>query len=218
MAINVLIVDDHSMVREGLIRMLAEDPQIGTIGEAKNGLTAVMKAREINPDVVIMDYDMPHYNGIYGTRELIKEKPDAKIIMLSMFQTKDFIIEAIQVGVKGFVLKEGNAEELIAAVKAVHNGATWFKGPVAEIITPYLIEAATGKQIESSHTAKISNREMEVLCLFAEGLTAKEIAERLDISKRTVEVHKAKIFKKLEIHNTAELIRYAVKHNLIRIP
>jgi DNA-binding NarL/FixJ family response regulator len=206
------------MVREGLIRMLAEDPQIGNIGEAKNGLTAVMKAREMKPDVVIMDYDMPHYNGIYGTRELLKEQPNARVIMLSMFQTKDFIIESIQVGVKGFVLKEGNSEELIAAVKAVHNGSTWFKGPVAEIITPYLIAATTGKQVETPSKSRLSSREMEVLCQFAEGLSAKEIAEKLDISKRTVEVHKAKIFKKLGIHNTAELIRYAVKHNLIKIP
>lgn len=206
------------MVREGLIRMLAEDPQIGNIGEAKNGLTAVMKAREMKPDVVIMDYDMPHYNGIYGTRELLKEQPNARVIMLSMFQTKDFIIESIQVGVKGFVLKEGNSEELIAAVKAVHNGSTWFKGPVAEIITPYLIAATTGKQVETPSKSRLSSREMEVLCQFAEGLSAKEIAEKFDISKRTVEVHKAKIFKKLGIHNTAELIRYAVKHNLIKIP
>jgi DNA-binding NarL/FixJ family response regulator len=206
------------MVREGLIRMLAEDPQIGRIDEAKNGLTAVMKAREMKPDVVIMDYDMPHYNGIYGTRELLKEQPNARVIMLSMFQTKDFIIESIQVGVKGFVLKEGNSEELIVAVKAVHNGSTWFKGPVAEIITPYLIAATTGKQVETPSKSRLSSREMEVLCQFAEGLSAKEIAEKLDISKRTVEVHKAKIFKKLGIHNTAELIRYAVKHNLIKIP
>lgn len=198
--------------------MLAEDPLIGNIGEAKNGLTALMKAREMKPDVVIMDYDMPHYNGIYGTRELIKEQPDTKVIMLSMYQTKEFIIEAIQVGVKGFVLKEGNAEELIAAIKAVHGGGTWFKGPVAEIITPYLIAATTGQPLEGTPQVKLSAREMEVLCLFAEGLTARDIAAKLDISKRTVEVHKAKIFKKIGIHNTAELIRYAVKHNLIKIP
>lgn len=206
------------MVREGLIRMLAEDPLIGNIGEAKNGLTAVMKAREMKPDVVIMDYDMPHYNGIYGTRELIREQPDAKVIMLSMYQTREFIIEAIQVGVKGFVLKEGNSEELIAAIKAVYDGGTWFKGPVAEIITPYLIAATTGQPMEGTQQVKLSAREMEVLRLFAEGLKARDIAEKLEISKRTVEVHKAKIFKKLGIHNTAELIRYAVKHNLIKIP
>lgn len=217
MDIKLLIVDDHSMVREGLIRMLAEDPSFGMISEAKNGLTALMKAREMQPDVVIMDYDMPHYNGIYGTRELLKEQPDAKVIMLSMYQTKEFIMEAIQVGVKGFILKEASSEELINAVKAVYNGNTWFKGPVAEIITPYLIAATTGQQPTPSQKA-LSARELEILCLFAEGLTAKEIAEKLQISKRTVEVHKAKVFKKLDIHNATELIRYAVKHNLIKIP
>jgi DNA-binding NarL/FixJ family response regulator len=215
--IKLLIVDDHSMVREGLIRMLAEDPSFGLISEAKNGLTALMKAREMNPDVVIMDYDMPHYNGIYGTRELLKEQPNAKVLMLSMFQTKEFIMEAIQVGVKGFIMKEASSDELIAAVKAVYNGETWFKGPVAEIITPYLIAHTTGQHRGNSQK-NLSSRELEVLCLFAEGLTAKDIALKLEISKRTVEVHKAKVFKKLNIHNTAELIRYAVKHNLIKIP
>lgn len=216
MAIKLLIVDDHSMVREGLIRMLSEDSSFGMIAEAKNGLTAVMKAREMLPDVVIMDYDMPHYNGIYGTREILKEQPEAKVIMLSMFQTKEFIMEAIQVGVKGFILKEGNFEELISAVKVVYEGGTWFRGPVAEIITPYLIAQATGLSVEKPQKV-LSAREKEILCYFAEGLSAKEIGEKLDISKRTVEVHKAKIFKKLEIHNTAELIRYAVKNNLVRI-
>lgn len=216
MAIKLLIVDDHSMVREGLIRMLSEDTSFGLIAEAKNGLTAVMKAREIRPDVVIMDYEMPHYNGIYGTRELLKELPDIKVIMLSMFQTKEFIMEAIQVGVRGFILKEGHSEELIAAVKAVYRGDTWFKGPVAEIITPFLIAQATG-QVADNTSKALSARETEILCQYAEGLSAKEIGEKLDISKRTVEVHKAKIFKKLDIHNTAELIRYAVKNNLIKI-
>ena len=211
-----MIVDDHSMVREGLIRMLSEDTSFGLIAEAKNGLTAVMKAREMRPDIVIMDYDMPHYNGIYGTRELLKELPEVKVLMLSMYQSKELILEAIQVGARGFILKEASADELVMAVKAVHNGNTWFKGPVAEIITPFLISQATGQSSESS-TKALSARETEILCLFAEGLSAKDIGERLSISKRTVEVHKAKIFKKLDIHNTAELIRYAVKNNLIRI-
>lgn len=216
MAINILVVDDHSIVREGLVRMLSEEPMFGTIAEAHNGLTAVMKAREMPFDVVVMDYEMPHYNGIYGTRELLKIQPNARVIILTMFQSKESIMEAIQVGVKGFVLKEGSSEDLIAAVKAVYKGETWFKGPVAEIITPHLIAATTGQQQETPRSA-LSKREMEVLRLFAEGLTAKEIAAKLEISKRTVEVHKAKIFKKLDLHNSTELIRYAVKHNLITI-
>jgi DNA-binding NarL/FixJ family response regulator len=216
MAIKLLIVDDHAMVREGLSRMLGEDSFIGQIEEAKNGLAAVIKAKEMQPDVIIMDYDMPHYNGIYGTKELLKESPDAKVLMLSMFQTKELILEAIQAGVKGFVLKEGNAEELIGAIKAVHAGQTWYKGNVAEIIAPYLIAASTGQQ-KTPQKSNLSNREKEILCLFAEGLSAKEIGEKLNISKRTVEVHKSKIFKKLYIHNTAELIRYAIRNNLTKL-
>lgn len=216
MAIKLLIVDDHAMVREGLSRMLGEDSFIGQIDEAKNGLAAVIKAKEMQPDVIIMDYDMPHYNGIYGTKELLKESPGAKVLMLSMFQTKELILEAIQAGVKGFVLKEGNADELIGAIKAVHAGHTWYKGNVAEIIAPYLIAASTG-QHQTPQKGNLSKREKEILCLFAEGLSAKEIGEKLNISKRTVEVHKSKIFKKLYIHNTAELIRYAIRNNLTKL-
>ncbi len=216
MAIKLLIVDDHAMVREGLSRMLAEDSFIGQIEEAKNGLAAVIKAKEMRPDVIIMDYDMPHYNGIYGTKELLKEYPGAKVLMLSMFQTKELILEAIQAGVKGFVLKEGNADELVGAIKAVHAGQTWYKGNVAEIIAPYLIAASTG-QPQPQQKSNLSKREKQILCLFAEGLSAKEIAEKLSISKRTVEVHKSKIFKKLYIHNTAELIRYAIRNNLTTV-
>jgi DNA-binding NarL/FixJ family response regulator len=216
MPIKLLIVDDHAMVREGLSRMLGEDSFVGQIDEAKNGLAAVIKAKEMQPDVIIMDYDMPHYNGIYGTKELLKESPDAKVLMLSMFQTKELILEAIQAGVKGFVLKEGNADELIGAIKAVYSGQTWYKGNVAEIIAPYLIAASTGQQ-QTPQKGSLSKREKEILCLFAEGLSAKEIGEKLNISKRTVEVHKSKIFKKLYIHNTAELIRYAIRNNLTKL-
>jgi len=205
------------MVREGLVRMLAEDSEIGEISEAENGLQALEMARVARPDVVVMDFDMPHYNGVYGTRELIRRRSGAKVIMLSMHHSRDSIIEAIQAGVKGFVMKEAPSEELLAAIKEVHKGYTWFKGQVAEIIAPYLISVATGKSVEKPKNV-LTAREKEVTRLYAEGMSAREVSQKLKLSKRTIEVHKANIFKKLDIHNTAELVRYAVKNNLVKIP
>ncbi|MFO7998992.1 MAG: response regulator transcription factor [Bacteroidales bacterium] len=216
--LKILIVDDHTMVREGLKRVLAEEESLQKpkVLEAKDGHEAVLKAKEEPPDVVIMDYDMPHYDGLYGTRELLKQFPGMKILMLSTYMAKDVILESVQGGVKGFLLKEEKTESLVSAIAAVKDGQTWFKGPVAEIIAPYFIAASTGHHEKELKEEALSSREREILVMFAEGLTAREIAEELNISKRTVEVHKARIFKKRQLHNTAQLVRYAVQHNLTK--
>lgn len=216
--IKILIVDDHTMVREGLKRVLAEDEHLKNpeVFEAKDGREAVVVAREHQPDVVIMDYDMPNYDGLFGTRELLKVFPDMKIIMLSTYMAKDVILESAQAGVKGFLLKEEKTDTLCEAIQTVNHGSTWFKGQIAEIIAPYFIAASTGHHEKELKEEALSSREREILVMFAEGLTAKEIAKELNISKRTVEVHKARIFKKRQLHNTAQLVRYAVQHNLTK--
>jgi DNA-binding NarL/FixJ family response regulator len=216
--LKILIVDDHTMVREGLKRVLAEEEALKkpVISEARDGREAVIKAREQKPDVVIMDYDMPHYDGLYGTKELLKVYSDLKVIMLSTYMAKDVILESVQSGVKGFLLKEEKTETLSEAIQAVSSGQTWFKGQIAEIIAPYFIAASTGHHDKELREEALSAREREILVMFAEGLTAREIAQELNISKRTVEVHKARIFKKRQLHNTAQLVRYAVQHNLTK--
>jgi DNA-binding NarL/FixJ family response regulator len=216
--LKILIVDDHTMVREGLKRVLAEEKsfQNPVILEAKDGQDAVRVAKEKKPDVVVIDYDMPYHDGLYGTKELLRMYPDLKIIMLSTYMAKDVILESVQSGVKGFLLKEENTDVLVEAISAVRDGHTWFKGRVAEIIAPYFIAASTGHHEKELKEEALSAREREILVMFAEGLTAREIAEELKISKRTVEVHKARIFKKRQLHNTAQLVRYAVQHNLTK--
>jgi DNA-binding NarL/FixJ family response regulator len=216
--IKILIVDDHTMVREGLKRVMAEDESLKkpAVFEARDGKDALLVAKEHIPDVVIMDYDMPNYDGLYGTRELLKAFPDMKIIMLSTYMAKDVILESAQAGVKGFLLKEEKTDTLCAAIVAVYEGQTWFKGQIAEIIAPYFIAASTGHHEKELKEEALSSREREILVMFAEGLTAREIAKELNISKRTVEVHKARIFKKRQLHNTAQLVRYAVQHNLTK--
>ena len=216
MNIKLLIVDDHAALCEGMQKICSEDIDIELVEVASNGLEAILKAAKNKPDVVIMDYEMPAYNGIYSSKELIKQQPGIPILLLSMFCDKEHIIEAIHAGVKGYLSKEARMQEILLAVKALYNQGTWFKGEVAEIITPYLIDSATGQSKLHSKN-ELTSRETEITCLFAEGKTSIEIGRKLNISKRTVEVHKANIFKKLNLKSTIELLRYAIHHNIVKI-
>ena len=216
MKIKLLIVDDHSLVREGLQSIFMKDADIETIDEAGNGLEAILKAGKNKPDVVVMDYDMPKYNGIYGTRELLKQQPGTPVLLLTLYKDKEHILEAINAGVKGYISKEAKCQEILAAIKALHTGNSWFKGEIAEMITQYLIDSATGKPRRKANKV-LTARETEIACLFAEGDHSTEIGDKLGISKRTVEVHKTNIFKKLNLKSNTELLRYAIRNNMIKI-
>lgn len=214
--INLLIVDDHVVLREGIQELFARDTDIGSIEEASNGLDAILKAGKNRPDVVVMDFEMPKYNGIYAAKEMIKQQPGIPILLLSMFNDKQHILEAIKAGVKGYLSKDARIQEILLAVKALHNRETWFKGEIAEIITSYLIDSSSGHSSLQTSSG-LTPRETEITCLYAEGKTATEIGKKLSISKRTVEVHKANIFKKLSIKSTIELLHYAIHHNIVKV-
>lgn len=212
---KILIAEDHAMVREVLRKLMLDAGKDNEVIEAKNGLEAVIKAKENKPDVIVMDYDMPVYNGIYACRQLQNELPEIPILMLSMYQTKEHIMDALQTGVRGYMPKEAKSEQLIEAVKALANGETWFKGDVAEIIAANVSMMEKGRAGKNKQT--LTKRETELLQFFTEGLQSAEIADILHISKRTVEVHKSNIFKKLGIRNNTELIRYAIRNQLVKI-
>ncbi len=216
MKIKLLVVDDHEVLRKGMKEIFAKDTDIDTITEASNGLDAVLKADENRPDVVVMDFEMPKYNGIYATKEIIKQHPGIPILLLSMFVDKEHILEAINAGVKGYLGKDTRIQEILQAIKELHNRGTWFKGEIAEIITPYLVATASG-QSNLHPTNGLTPREIEITCLYAEGNKSIEICKKLTISKRTVEVHKANIFKKLNLKSTIELLRYAIHNNIVKI-
>ncbi len=216
MKIKLLVVDDHAVLREGIKEIFAKDTDIETIEEASNGLDAVLKAGKNRPDVVVMDFEMPKYNGIYAAKEMIKQQPNLPILLLSMFNDKEHILEAINAGVKGYLGKDAKLHEILLAVKELHNRGTWFKGEIAEIITPYLIATASGQSNSDSNNG-LTPREIEITCLYAEGKKSIEIGSKLNISKRTVEVHKANIFKKLNLSSSIELFRYAIRNNLVKI-
>lgn len=211
---KILIVEDHKMVSEGFRELLLNVDTVTQVDHAKNGLEAVSKTKEVLPDVVIMDYDLPVYDGIFGTKEILEVFPQMPILMVSVYKRKEIIIEAIRAGVKGFLPKEARAEEMIQAVKALHKGEYWFKGKIAEVAVE-LLAMQTRKEHRSKST--LTKRQTEVVRLLAEGLKHSDIAEELKISLRTVEVHKRDIFKRLNVSSNTELLRYAIKNKLVEI-
>jgi DNA-binding NarL/FixJ family response regulator len=216
MKTKILITDDHAMVREGLRLLLNQFQDMTVVEEACNGHEAMLKAEKTQPDVVLMDYEMPNFNGVYATREIRSLCPRTKILILSTYSTKEYIISAIHAGAHGYLPKETGINDIVTAIRELASGGTWFKGEIAELITPYLV-ASVGKNGKQNHSNRLTGRESELIKYWARGLTSREIADALSISKRTVEVHKANIFKKLGLKNTTELIRYAAHNQLIKL-
>lgn len=216
MPIKLLLADDHDIVRLGIRSLLEEDASIGQIEEASNGHEAVVKSRQFEPDVVVLDYEMPNFNGIYAAREILKENSKANILLLSMHQSREMILEGVMIGVKGYLPKNTKCPELLDAIRELSKGGTWFKGGVAEIIAPYLVESVRSGR-KPKKVRELTPREREVVKLYAEGESTAGIAEKLSISRYTVEIHKANIYKKLKTNNVSGLTRYAIKKRIINI-
>lgn len=216
MKINVLLVDDHALVRSGVRSLLSHSPAIGHIKEASDGQEAVRIASEFKPDVIVMDYEMPNFNGLYATREILNTDPDVKIIMVSAYLSRNHIMEGIQAGIRGFLPKEAKTSELVEAIEAMVAGETWFKDVVAELIAPSLVELVKSGQKPKVYD-DLTKREKEIVSLLANGLSPKAIAQKLGISKRTVDVHKSNVFKKLKINSITDLIRYAVRQGIVKV-
>ncbi len=215
---KVLIADDHKVIRSGLANLLTKSKLITEVIEADNGEEAIVKAKETNPDVFILDYEMPVYNGIYAAKKIKRLWPQKPVLMLSMHTTREYLLEAVLSGVKGYLSKEADFEELLEALITIKRGETYFKDEIGDIITNELINnlREPGKR-KRNDTEILTRREREVLIYFAKGNSSSEVAQHLNISKRTAEVHKANIYRKLAIKNTAELMRYAIKNNLIKM-
>ena len=211
--IRVLIVDDHPVVRKGLSACLSRLKDVMIIGEAADGQEALRRAKELAPDIVLMDIDMPNMNGLTATELLVKENPAAKVLVLSMHSHTDYVIRILQSGARGFVLKEASPDELLQAIETVHREETFFSPEVARVALNQFVRGNDG-----APQALISNREREVLIAIAEGLSNKEIASRLDVGVRTVETHRERIMRKLNIHSIAGLTKYAIHKGLISLP
>jgi two-component system response regulator NreC len=209
----VLLVEDHTIVRQG-IRRLLEERGIEVVGEAQNGRQGVKMAKELEPDIVIMDISLPLLGGIDATRKIRKEMPDTKVIMLTIHSEESYIYKALDAGANAYLAKETVADDLLSAISDVMNGKLHLSPNFSpRVIETYEKMVRTGKKVDEF--SRLTKREREVLQLIAEGFTSKEIAEQLFISVKTVENHRANIMKKLEIHDTAGLVRYAIKIGLV---
>lgn len=205
--ITVLLVDDHSLVRRGFRRMLEDERDMDVVGEAGNGEDAVKLAKELRPQVVVMDCALPGMNGLQATREILEESPDASVLMLSMHTESTWVRQAIEAGAKGYVLKNALDLELGAAIRKVAAGETVFDPQVEQ-----------GPALKGERNAGLTQRELEVLQMIVDGKSNKEIASVLELSANTVAVHRANIMNTLGIHKTAELVVYAIRAGLVNVP
>ncbi|MDZ7859241.1 MAG: response regulator transcription factor [Candidatus Krumholzibacteriota bacterium] len=211
--LKVLLVENHTILRQGLKRLL-EDEEIDVVGEAEDGRTGIELTDELNPDLVVMDISLPKLGGIEATRQITKYHPDIKVLMLTIHSDESYVYKALEAGAKGYILKETASDVLIEAIEKVMHGNIFLSPSLpGDLLDNYNKMVKSGKKIDEFR--RLTNREMEILQLIAEGYTSKEIAENLYISVKTVENHRANIKTRIDIHDTAGLVRYAIKIGLI---
>ena len=215
--INIFLVDDHQIVRDGIKSLLMDSSEIHIAGEAMNGLELMGKLEQVKPDVILMDISLPDVSGIELTKQVTEQFPEIKVLILSMYTQEDFITNAIAAGAKGYLPKNTTQQELLNAIIAVYNDKEYYNDAVSEIILGnYISSVRKSKEIISENDEEIlSVREKQILKLFVEGMSNPEIADKLFISIRTVESHKNHIMQKLEAKSTVELVKYAIRNKIV---
>jgi len=218
--IRLLIADDHTIVRQALTSLLSLDSTMDVVGEAADGRSAVELSGKLEPDVILMDINMPLLNGLEATRQIRKTSPAAKILILSAHDNEEYILHVMQAGANGYLLKNGSAEDLYAGIRAVHAGHTFFSRTIPQVLIDHYARqvSLTDGPADRSSAGILTPREREILQLVAEGHTHQHIADILFISVRTVDTHCNNIMKKLNIHDGPGLVTYALKNGIITLP
>jgi DNA-binding NarL/FixJ family response regulator len=212
--IAVLLVDDHTVVRQGLRALLASEEDIEVIGEAENGRQAVMLARKTPPDVAVMDVAMPLLNGLEATRQILKLVPTCKVLVLTSYGDDECVEQLMQAGASGYLIKQTAANDLLKAIREVQRGNAFFSPAIAKRLRDHCREAFTNGGA-TKKSCELTSREAEVLQLIAEGFSNKQIAAELAISIKTVEKHRQQVMNKLNIHDVAGLTRYAISKGMV---
>jgi DNA-binding NarL/FixJ family response regulator len=211
---RIVIAEDHTILREGLKSLLRADPDFDIVGEAEDGRDAIRCVQTLSPDLVLMDLSMPRMNGLDALKEIKKQNPEAKIIVLTVHKTEEYVLTTLQAGADGYVLKDATHSELVMAIKNVLMGKRYLSPGISEKVIEGYLERR--KEIKTSSAwDTLTQREREILKLIAEGYKNKEIAGDLFISLKTVEKHRANLMRKLDLHNAAALTAYAMEKGLV---
>lgn len=213
--VTVLLVEDHTVVRKGIRRLLEDDPRIRVVGEASNGREALALAQKLQPDVALVDVGLPGLNGIDLTRQLRAMSERTAVVILSMHGDPAYVRRALQAGAKGYLLKDAEDEDLVKAIVAVHAGSSYFSPAVSRVLLDGFLGSGAVPDVDDE-LARLSDREREVLQLVAEGKSSKEIAQILALSVSTVESHRKHIMEKLNLHNTAAVVRFAIRKGIVQ--
>lgn len=213
--VKILIVDDHPMIRHGIKSLLDDEDKFDVADEADNGNEALKKLSKNHFDLVIMDIKMPEMNGIEATEEIVKNYPDVKVLAISMYDEQRYIVKMLQAGALGYVLKNTGKQELMTAINTVMDGESYFSQEVSSIMMSQFMSKKTMSNEPVREDVVLTKRETEIIRLIAEELTNTEIADRLGISPRTVDTHRRNLLQKLDVKNTAGLVKYAIQHHIL---
>jgi two-component system response regulator NreC len=214
--IGILIADDHTLLRSGIRALLEDEPDMAIVGEANDGREAVRLATQLKPNVILMDIAMPLLNGLEATRQIKREHPEINVLVLTMYDHEEYFRQMLEVGASGYIIKKAAASELVAAIRAAHNGEAVLSPAITRLLLEdYLNRDSLTKEEEDPNA--LSSRESEVLQLIAEGKTSREIAEILHLSVKTVQSHRTNLMQKLGLHDRGDLIKYAIQKKIIEL-
>lgn len=212
-AIKVMIADDHSLIREGLRQLLEFDGSIQVVGEAANGVECLENLVKYNPEVLLLDINMPEMNGIDVLKKMKEDKSSVKVLILTVHNELEYLMNAVDIGVEGYIMKDSDSSELKKAIKAVRDGENYIQSS----LIPALNNRLLNRDVDKDKVASLTNRELEVLVQVAKGMFNKEIAMNLNISERTVKNHISNIFKKIDVSDRTQAAVFAIKNNIIKL-
>ena len=214
--IKVLLAEDHTIVRKGIYSLLMEAANIEVVGEAEDGRQAIEMVEALLPDVVLMDINMPNLNGLEATRQIKKMYPTINVLVLTMYTNEEYIYQVLQSGASGYLVKQSAPGELLSAIEAAHRGDTFLSPAISQKIVDGYLRQDESDTVQSRYST-LTPREREILQLVTEGCSNKDIAEKLTISVKTVGVHRTNLMEKLDIHNTIDLVKYALRKGIISL-